>query len=82
MLITLVFSVVAKKPRAFYSLPCSANDHVSRSWEGAWPGSKAMLADGNIPYHGCHAQFINGGRLGSRNPFFFLFSQCLCFGGV
>jgi len=39
MLITLVFVVVAKKSRAFSSLPYSANEEVCRSWEGAQPGS-------------------------------------------
>jgi len=45
---------------------------VGRSWEGAQPVSQPTLASGNIPCHGCHAQFMNGGKPGSRNfsPFF------------
>jgi len=31
---------------------------VCRSWEGAQPGSEPKLANGNIPYHRCHAQFM------------------------
>jgi len=73
MLITLMFSVVAKKSRTFSSIPCSANQQVYKSWEGAQPGSQSKLASGNIPYHRCHAQFINGGWLRGRNPFLSLF---------
>ena len=39
MLITLILLVVAKKSGTFSSLPCSANEQVCRSWEGAQPGS-------------------------------------------
>ena len=59
MLITLTFSVVAKKLRTFSSLPYSANEQACRSWEGAQPGSQPKLASGNIPYHRHHIQFIN-----------------------
>ena len=37
MLITVMFSVVAKKSSAFSSLPCSANEQVCRNWGGAQP---------------------------------------------
>jgi len=43
---------------------------VCRSWEGAQPGSKPKQANGNIPYHGHHAQFMNGGWPEGRNPAF------------
>jgi len=73
MLITLMFSVVAMKSRTFSSLPCSANEQMCRSWEGAQPGSQPKLANGNVPYHGHHAQFTNGGWLGGRSlAFLFL----------
>jgi len=68
MLITLMVLVVSKKSRTFSSLPCSANEQVCRSWEGAQPGSQPKLASGKIPYHGHHAQVVNGGWLGDRNP--------------
>ena len=68
-----MFSVVAKKSRTFSSLPCSAIEQVCRSWEGAEPGSQPKLANGNIPYHGYHAQFTNGHWPGGTNlPFLFL----------
>jgi len=60
MLIKLVFLDVAEKSRTFSSFPYSANEQVCRSWEGAQPGREPKLADGNIPYHSCHAHFING----------------------
>jgi len=66
--------VVAKKSRTFLSLPCSANGQVCRSWEGARPGSEPPLANGNIPYHGCHAQFRNGGWPRGRRESAVLFS--------
>jgi len=65
---TLMFLAVAKKSKTFFSFPCLANKQVCRSWEGAQPGSQPKLADGNIPYHGRHAQFMNGGWLKGRNP--------------
>jgi len=41
----------------------------------------AKLASGNLPYHGHHAQFMNGGWLGGGScqvfVFFFFFSQKL-----
>jgi len=37
MLITLMFSVVAMKSRAFSSFSYSADERVCRSWEGAQP---------------------------------------------
>jgi len=39
MLITLMVLVVAEKSRTFSSVPCSADEQVCRSWEGALPGS-------------------------------------------
>jgi len=66
MSITLMFSVVAMKPRTFSSFPYSANEQAWRSWEGAQPGSQHRLPSGNIPYHRQHAQFMNGGWLGGR----------------
>ena len=68
MLLPLIVLVAAKKSRILLFL--SANDQVCRSWEGAQPGSWPKLASGNIPCHGCHAQFINRGWPGVRNPFF------------
>jgi len=70
-----MFSVVAKKSQTFSSLPYSATEQVCRSWEGAQPGSWPRLADGNIPYHGHHAQFMNGGWSGRRKLSAFLFSM-------
>jgi len=48
MLITLMVLVVAKKSSTFYSLLCSANEQVCRSWEGAEPGSQPKLASGKF----------------------------------
>jgi len=73
MLITLMFSVVAKKSRTFSSFACSANEHVCRSWEGAQPDREPKLADGNIPYHKRHAQYINGSWPEGRNLLFLSF---------
>ena len=63
---------VTKKSWTFSCLPHSANVQVCRSWEGAQPGRPPKLADGNIPYHGRHAQFMNEGwgRRGQESPFF------------
>jgi len=66
---TLKFLVVAKKPRTFSSLPHSGNEQVFRSWEGAQPGRWAKLASGNIPYHGWHAQPVNGGLVRGQKLF-------------
>jgi len=52
--------------------PVSANEQVCRSWEGAQPGSQPKLANGNIPYYKCHAQFINGGCGGGGRRHFAL----------
>jgi len=60
---------VAKKSRAFSSLPYSADKKVCRSWEGAEPGSQPKLASGNIPYHGCHA-LVYKGELARGQPVF------------
>ena len=35
---------MAKKSRTFFSFPCSADEQVGRSWEGAQPGSQPKLA--------------------------------------
>ena len=79
-----MFSVVAMKSRAFSSVPCSAPEQACRSCEGAQPGSQPRLAEGNVLYHGCQAQFMNGGWPGGRNPLFLwvstiLFSRSLNF---
>jgi len=37
-LITLMFSVIAKKSRTFCSFSYSAHERLCRSWEGAQPG--------------------------------------------
>ena len=70
MLITLLFSVVAKKSRTFFSFSYPANEQVCRSWEGAQPGSQPELPNGNIPYQRRQAQFSNRSWLGGRNRFF------------
>jgi len=70
MLITLVFSVAAMKSRTFFSFPYSASEQVCRSWEGVQPDSWLKLASGNIPYHGCPAQFMSGGWPGGRKWLF------------
>ena len=62
--------VVAKKSRTFSSLPCSADEQVCRSWEGAEADSEAKLANGKILYHRCHAQVVKAGFAGGRNPSF------------
>jgi len=68
------------KSRTFSSLSCSAKEQVCRSWEGAQPGSEPKLADGNIPYHRHHAQFINGGWPRGRNILFSMNSNPLLSG--
>jgi len=73
LLITLVFLIVAEISRTFFCFSYSANKQVYRSWEGAQPGSQPKVANGNILYHRHHAQFMNGGWHGGRNPLF-LFS--------
>ena len=37
MLTTLMFLVIAMQSRTFFSFPCSADEQVCRSWEGAQP---------------------------------------------
>jgi len=61
MLITLMFSAVAKKSRTFSSFPRSADEQACRSWDSTRPDSQSKLASRNIPRHGRHAQFMNGG---------------------
>jgi len=73
MLMTLIFSVVAVKSRTS-GFPYSANERVCRSWEWAEPGSEPKLASGNLPYHGRHALFTNGGWPGGRKLSGFLVS--------
>jgi len=74
MLIALIVLVVAKKSRNFW--PCSANEQVCRTWEGAQPRSQPKLASGNIPYCRCHVHLMNEGWPGGKNPFFpFLFHE-------
>jgi len=78
MLITLMFSVVAKKSRTLSSLPCSANEQVCRRCEGERPGSQPKLASGNIPHHRRCAQCMNGGWPRSRDlPLFHEFKSSL-----
>ena len=84
MLITLMSSAVAMKSRTFSGLSCSADGQECRSWEGAQPGREPNLASGNIPCHGHHAQFMNRGWAGSRDPLFWelkLFCEFSHFGG-
>jgi len=58
--------VVAKKSRTFFfTFPCSADEQVRRSWEGAQPGRQPKPANGNLPHHRHHAQYINGGWWGA-----------------
>ena len=61
-----MFLVVAMKSRSFSSFSYFADEQGCRSWEGAQPGREPKLASGNIPCHGHHAQFRNGGWLGGR----------------
>ena len=68
-----MFLVVAKKSRTLSSFSYSANEQVCRSWEGARPDSQPRLAKGNIPYHGRHAEFVNGRWLGAGILFYSLF---------
>jgi len=49
ILLTLLFPVVAKKSRTFFSFPYSADEQVRRSLEGAEPGSQHKLVSGDIP---------------------------------
>jgi len=44
MLISLVFLAVATKSMTFFGFPCSADEQVCRSWEGAQPGSSPRWA--------------------------------------
>jgi len=70
ILIIWMLLVIAMKSRTSSSLACLADEWVCRSWEGAEPGSEPKLANGNILYHRCHAQFMNGGWPEGRNLFF------------
>jgi len=71
-----MFLAVANRSRTFSSLPCSADEQMCRSWEGAQPGRQPKLDNGNIPYHGCHALVIKwggpGGKELSASSVFFL----------
>jgi len=62
-----MFLIVAKKSRTFSCLPCSADEQVHKSWEGAQPDKQPKLVNGNIPYYRHHARYINEGWLGGRN---------------
>jgi len=78
-----MFSVVAMKSRNFSSCSYSADEQLCRIWEGAYLDSQPKLANGNIPYHRRHAQFINGGWPGGRTiSFLFLWVQILSGLGV
>ena len=62
-----MFLVVAKKWRTLiFSFPCSADERVCRSREGAEPGNEPKLANGNTPYHRHHAQYLNRGWQGGH----------------
>jgi len=41
--------LVAEKSRTFFSFPCSTDEQVCGSWEGAEPGRQPKLASGNLP---------------------------------
>ena len=69
-----MFSAVAMKSRTFSSFSHSADEKIYRSWDGAQPDNYHKLANGNILYHGCHAQFPNGGWPEGRELFFFFVS--------
>jgi len=71
MLIILILLLVAKKSRTFSSFSYSANEQVCRSWKGAQPDSQPKMVNGNIPYHRCHAKFINRVGQGAGSLFFF-----------
>jgi len=75
MLVTLMFSVVAKESGTLSSFSCSANEQLRRSWEGAQGGSQPKLAGGSTSYHGRHAQFMNGGWLVGTGISFCLFHE-------
>jgi len=51
---------------------------VCRRWEEAQPGSQPKVANRNVPYHGRHAQFINGDLLDGRKLLFFQEFKLLC----
>jgi len=38
---------------------------------GSTPRQTAKMTNGNIPYHRCHAQFVNGDWPGGRRLLFF-----------
>ena len=67
-----MFLVIVMKSRTFSSFSYSANEQVCTNQEGAQPNSWPNLANGNIPQHGCHIQFTNGGWRGGRNLSFLL----------
>jgi len=69
MLITLVVLVVAINQGLF---PVSSVQLMSRCAGGIIAGQLAKLANGNIPYHRCHAQSTNGAWLGGRKISAFL----------
>jgi len=81
VLIRVVVLVVPKKSRTFSSLPCSADEQVCQSWEGAEPDSETKLANGKSLYQRCHAQVVKAGFAGGRDPVFFQILLSLSCGG-
>jgi len=78
MSVALTVLVVTKKSRAISSLPGSAVEQVGGSREGAEPGRQPKLANRNIPYHGQHAQLMNGGWPGGQELSFPGVSTIFC----
>jgi len=64
MLRTLKFPVVAMHQGLFPVSHTQLLSQVCRSWEEEQPDWQPKLANGNIPYHRQHAQFMYGGWLG------------------
>jgi len=62
-----MFSVISKKSKTSSSLPCSANEQVCRSWEGAQPDSQPKLVSRNILSRSHYALFTNRGWLRGRD---------------
>jgi len=60
MLITLMFSVVAMKSKTFFQFLVLSQRAGVQELGGRLARHIAKLANGNIPYQGSHAHFMNG----------------------
>ena len=74
MLVTLLFSVLARKSRTLFSLPCPASEQVCRSREGAEPAASPSGATEIFHIIGITLSLQMGVSRGREGDWLFSFS--------